>query len=304
MKILVTGGAGFIGSNFLDFIINNKMCSEIVVIDNLITGAKDNIKHLMNSISFVEADFSEVTTAAFLKENQFDAIFHFAALPRIQPSYVRITEHHNANVTKVLHLIENLIIANCFDTKFIYSSSSAIYGNPDSFPTKEDAVLCPLSPYAFQKLEVENYLILLSEYYKDLKWTALRYFNPYGPRSFSEKNKDSAYSSVIGIFLNRKKKNQILQITGDGEQRRDFIHVSDVASANWLSFVNYKDNQHYNVGTGVTHSINEVARMISDKFEYVVERKGEAQTTHADNSKIINDLNWNCKKELMLGEVE
>ncbi|HSY75832.1 MAG TPA: NAD-dependent epimerase/dehydratase family protein, partial [Bacteroidia bacterium] len=149
-----------------------------------------------------------------------------------------------------------------------------------------------LSPYAFQKYEIEKYLELIATRYP-LDYVTLRYFNPYGPRSFNPANKFNAYSSVVGIFLDRKKNGQELLITGDGQQKRDFIHVSDLAKANYLASVHKeKLNTAFNIGNGSTLSILELAKLISDKYSFIPKREGEADITFANISKARNILKW------------
>jgi UDP-glucose 4-epimerase len=176
--------------------------------------------------------------------------------------------------------------------KFIFSSSSAIYGTPGIIPTPEEEKIDCLSPYAFQKYEVEQYLKLLATRYP-LDYVNLRYFNPYGPRSFNPENKFNAYSSVVGIFLYRKDNNIKLLVTGDGSQKRDFIHVYDLAKANYLAAVNPERlNTSFNIGNGSTLSVLELAKMISPEYEFIAKREGEADITFADITKARKLLNW------------
>ena len=177
--------------------------------------------------------------------------------------------------------------------RFVYSSSSAIYGTPKNIPTNESEPIDCLSPYAFQKYEVEKYLELLEIKYPLLDYVNLRYFNPYGPRSFNPKNKFNAYSSVVGIFMNKKENNESLLVTGDGTQRRDFIHVHDLAQANYKAAIYQgKLNTAFNIGYGSTLSVLELAKMISPKFEFIPKREGESDITFADISKAKKILDW------------
>lgn len=292
-RVLITGVAGFIGSNLLDFLIDNTTW-EITGIDNLSTGTIENIEHNLGNKRFI-----------FLKENcsslqslkPYQCIFHLAALPRIQPSFESVNEHINANLNESIHLIELMIKENYFP-RLVYSSSSAIYGTPEIIPTNEEECIKCLSPYAFQKYEVEKYLELLSTRYP-LDYINLRYFNPYGPRSFNPNNKFNAYSSVIGIFLDKKKNGQPLQITGDGTQKRDFVHVADLANANYLAAIYPKIiNTSFNIGFGHTYTIVSVAQMISSNLEFVPKREGESLVTFSDISKAREILGWNPKYEL------
>jgi len=286
-KVLITGVAGFIGSNLLDFLIENTDW-EIVGIDDLSTGNILNIsQHLENKrFKFIKASIFELNSL-----REYSTIFHLAALPRIQPSYEFITEHIKANLLGSIHLIELMIKENYYP-RLVNSSSSAIYGNPIKIPTDEEEPKKSLSPYAFQKEETERYLEILSEKYP-IDYVNLRYFNPYGPRSFNPENKFNAYSSVVGIFLYRYKNKLPLQITGDGKQKRDFINVKDVARINYLAAIYpEKLNTSFNVGTGESISILELAKMISDNYEFIPKRPGEADITCADISKAKKILGW------------
>lgn len=286
-KVLITGVAGFIGSNLLDFLIENTDW-EIAGIDNLSTGSEKNIQHhLSNSrFSFTRQNCSDVKTLL-----PYKYIFHLAALPRIQPSFELVAEHIHANVLEAVHLLELMISENYFP-RFVYSSSSAIYGTPENIPTNESESIKCLSPYAFQKYEVEKYLELLYTRYP-FDYVNLRYFNPYGPRSFNPANKFNAYSSVVGIFVNRKKQNLPLLVTGDGTQQRDFIHVYDLANANYLAAIHpQKINTAFNIGNGSTMSVIDLAKMISNDIEFIDKREGEAEITFADITKASKILNW------------
>ena len=287
MKVLITGVAGFIGSNLLDYLIANTDW-QITGIDNLSTGSEINIAEHKNNKRFTLIK-QNCTDVKSLKE--YDKVFHLAALPRIQPSFELITEHITANLVSGIHLIETMVRENHFP-RFIYSGSSAIYGTPQHIPTAEDEPVSCLSPYAFQKYEIEKYIELIATRYP-LDYVTLRYFNPYGPRSFNPANKFNAYSSVVGIFLNHKKNGQELLITGDGQQKRDFIHVSDLAKANYEAAVfPAKLNTAFNIGNGSTLSILDLAKMISDKYSFIAKREGEADITFADITKAKTVLKW------------
>jgi len=174
----------------------------------------------------------------------------------------------------------------------VYSGSSAVYGTPIQIPTPETEKIDCLSPYAFQKYEFEKYLELIATRYP-LNYVTLRYFNPYGPRSFNPANAFNAYSSVVGIFLNKFKAGQKLLVTGDGAQKRDFVHVYDIAKANYMAAVHpEKLNSYFNVGYGSTLSVLELAKMISDKYDFITKREGEAEITFADITKATSVLKW------------
>lgn len=286
-NVLITGVAGFIGSNLLDYLADHTDW-KITGIDNLSTGNRKNIsRHLDNP------DFTFIEDSLFTLESlrPYDCIFHLAALPRIQPSFELINEHIHANLMGAMHLVECMIRDKHFP-RFVNSSSSAIYGTPKNIPTAEDEPVDCLSPYAFQKYEVEKYFELLATRYP-LDYVHLRYFNPYGPRSFNPDNKFNAYSSVVGIFLNRYEKNEPLLITGDGMQKRDFVHVADLARANYSAATHpEKLNTAFNIGHSGTCSVLDLARKISDNYTFIDRREGEAEITYADVSKARDILGW------------
>lgn len=286
-NVLITGVAGFIGSNLLDFLMESTNW-QIVGYDNLSTGNKENITHHLNNsrFNFIEKDAFEIKSL-----REFEIIFHLAALPRIQPSFELISVHIKANVMLPVHLIELMINENHYP-RIVYSGSSAIYGTPQIIPTPETEKVDCLSPYAFQKYEVEKYLELIATRYP-LDYVALRYFNPYGPRSFNEKNPFNAYSSVVGIFLNKAKNNQSILVTGDGSQQRDFIHVRDLARANYYAAINpNKLNRAFNIGQGATMSVLDLAKKIGTPFEFITKREGEAEITFANNELAKETLGW------------
>lgn len=285
--VLITGVGGFIGSNLLDYLME-KTSWDVTGIDNFSTGNRKNIaQHSGNArFRFIEGSCTDIRSL-----KPYTCVFHLAALPRIQPSFQFVTEHINENLVSPIHLVELMIGENYFP-RFVFSSSSAIYGTPQQIPTTEEERIDCLSPYAFQKYEVEKYLELLSTRYP-VDYVNLRYFNPYGPRSFNPENKFNAYSSVIGIFKYRKENGQPLLVTGDGKQQRDFIHVYDLARANYMSAIHQgKLNTSFNIGYGSTLSVIELAKRISDKIEFIEKREGEAEITFADITKAKKILNW------------
>jgi UDP-glucose 4-epimerase len=287
-KVLITGVAGFIGSNLLDYLYENTAW-QIDGVDNLSTGNKKNIEHHLNDnrFTFLEKECKDLTS---LKD--YDIVFHLAALPRIQPSFERVNEHVEANLNQAIHLIELMILDSHYP-RLVFSGSSAIYGTPEQIPTPETEKVDCLSPYAFQKYEFERYLELISTRYP-LDYISLRYFNPYGNRSFNPDNSFNAYSSVVGIFLNRKREGKQLLVTGDGQQKRDFIHVADLAKANYLSGIHpEKLNTAFNVGLGETLSVLDLAKLIDgENFEFIEKREGESEITFADTAKIRSILGW------------
>lgn len=286
-QVLLTGVAGFIGSNLLDFLLDETDW-HITGVDNLSTGRKANIAHRLGDPRF---HFEEKSLFELKSLRSFEKVFHLAALPRIQPSFELVSEHIRENLLATVYLVE-LMMADNHWPRLINSSSSAIYGTPEQIPTPEDERVDCLSPYAFQKYETEKYFELLETRFP-LDYVHLRYFNPYGPRSFNPDNAFNAYSSVVGIFLNRKAQGQPLLVTGDGTQQRDFVHVRDLARANYLAAVHpQKLNTAFNIGHSGTMSVITLARKISDQIQFIPKREGEAEITFARVEKARDLLGW------------
>jgi UDP-glucose 4-epimerase len=282
MKALVTGGLGFIGSNLVDFLITKKW--DITVVDNLSTGSLDykNPK--------VEYWIKNVDELSFEDIEDFEYVFHLAALPRIQPSFDEPLEHEDANVVITIKLLELLKKSKNLK-KLVYSASSACYGTPVNYPTSESEQIQILSPYALQKYSSEQYCLVIGERF-NIPVITLRYFNAYGPRSFNPNNTQNAYSSVVGIFNAQKNNKTTLTITGDGSQKRDFVHSKDIANANYLAAISSKTGEFYNVGYGVCYTIVEIAKLFNTDYTFIPQRKGEAMITYANIDKIKKDLGW------------
>ena len=281
MKTLVTGGAGFIGSNLVDKLIEEN--HRVIIIDNLSTGKEENInpraelhKLDIRNLKEIEPLFKEV-----------DVVFHLAAQPRIQPSIVDPLESHSNNVVGTLNVLQASRTAGI--KKLIYSASSSAYGDQKKLPLKEDMPTHPKSPYSLFKLIGEYYCKLFNELY-GLPTVCLRYFNVYGPRQTYE----GAYATVIGIFLRQAEAGEPLTIVGDGAQTRDFTHVYDVVRANILAMNSDKvgNGEVINIGAGKNHSINDIAALISEKVIHIPPRPAEVQDTLADNSLAKKLLGW------------
>jgi len=269
-NFLVIGGAGFIGSNMVDFLINEG--HDVTIIDNLSTGKLSNIN--LNA-KFIKLD---INSEEFLFDD-FDYVIHMAATPNVQQSIDDPLLSHQNNFQTTLKILTGCINTNV--KKIVFSSTSAIYGNPKKFPTNEELESNPMSPYALDKLSSENYLKLYSELY-GIKSVCLRYFNVFGERMTNE----GAYKSVISVFKEQKENNTPLTITNDGNQRRDFIYVKDVVIANYLSCINDTGNFNlFNVGYGENISVNEIASYFNHPSSYIGYRI-EPFETLCDNTKI------------------
>ena len=292
MKCIVTGGLGFIGSHVVDKLIENE--HSVYVIDNLSTGSLNNQNH--NAKYEIKDILNKSFLQSFFNIIKPDWIFHLAALPRIQPSFDDPFTHDEVNVIGTLNIFE--AIKNVQIKALVFSSSSSVYGTPNEIPTNELAPIDPLSPYALQKYAAERYLHILG-LKNNIPVVSLRYFNPYGLRSFNPKNPFNAYTSVVGIFANQKKNKTPLTITGDGLQERDFVNVKDVAEANILvaEKIHLSNQQVYNVGSGHKISILELTKLFKTDYLFLPERKGEAKVTYAYISK-LRYLGWNPKYSL------
>lgn len=281
MKVIVTGGAGFIGSHLADALVEKGF--DVIVIDNLFTGKKE---YLNPKAKFHKLDIRDLEKIkpAF---KGVDCVFHLAAQPRIQPSIINPAESHSNNVVGTL----NVLIASrdAKIKKFIYAASSSAYGDQKDLPLKEEMIPNPKSPYSLFKLIGEYYCKFFSELYK-LPTVCLRYFNVYGLRQSCE----GAYATVIGIFLRQAKQAKPLTIVGDGTQTRDFTHVRDIVRANILAMESNKvgKGEIINIGTGENYSVNKIASLISKKTINISLRPGEVKDTLADNSKAKKLLDW------------
>jgi UDP-glucose 4-epimerase len=280
-KVIVTGGAGFIGSNLVDKLIEQGI--EVTVLDDLSTGKEENINP---KAKFIKCDISKDRPLF----EDIDVVFHLAATPQVQYSIENPTDNNN------LHSLINMldISKKVGVKKFIFSSSSAVYGNPKYTPIDENHPINPLSPYALHKLIGEQYCKLYSDIY-NLDTVCLRYFNAYGDRMSNK----GAYRSVISIFKEQYDNKQLLNIVNDGKQKRDFVHVNDIIQANILA-ANHSKNLNgdiFNVGTGQAYTVNEIADMFGGGKEYG-EIRIEPKNSIAENAKIKLDLGWEPKGDL------
>ena len=287
-KAIVTGGAGFVGSNLVDKLIN--MGVEVTILDNLSTGKKENINP---KATFIKCDIAK--TSEFRLSFLFagiDTVFHTAAKARVQPSIEDPLTFNEQNITGTLNVL--LASHKAKVKRFIYSASSSAYGNATQFPTPENHPTNPLSPYGLQKYVGEQYCKMFSEVY-GLATVSLRYFNVYGNRMLFE----GAYKLVLAIFTEQMLKGEPLTITNDGNQRRDFTYVEDVVDANILAATRKLDfkGDVFNIGNGKNYSINEVADMFGGEKSYG-EKRIEPFETLANNKKAKLELKWEPKGNL------
>ena len=283
MKYVVVGGAGFIGSNIVDKLVEQN--HEVVVIDNLSTGKRENInpkvklEYIDISDPKQDKNMTEVMKGA-------DSVFLLAAKARVQPSIEEPVEYEVNNTIGTLNVLKCASDAGV--RRVIYSASSSAYGNTEKLPSKETDPINPLSPYGAQKYYGEVMCKMFSEVY-GLETVSLRYFNIYGERQ----NVGGAYAMVIGIFADQRLRGEIMTINGDGEQRRDFTYVGDVVNANILASQSEKvgKGEVINIGNGDNRSINDIADMIGGERIHrdpVI----EPAETLADNTKARELLGW------------
>ena len=287
MKALVTGGAGFIGSNLVDKLI--EMDHEVVVIDN--QSAECNEQFYWNSkANNHRLDICNYESTRSLYDG-IDFVFHLAAESRLQPAILNPIEAVTKNVVGTCTVLQCAREAGV--KKVIYSSTSSAYGL-NKYPNYETDPNDCLNPYSVSKVAGEELCKMYTNLY-GLRTIIFRYFNVYGERSPTT----GQYAPVIGIFLRQKNDNQPLTIVGDGSQKRDFVHVHDVTNANILAeLTNIPDEyygQVYNIGSGENISILEIAKIISDNYVHVPSRDGEAKTTLSCIDKAKNIFGWEPK---------
>jgi UDP-glucose 4-epimerase len=291
MKILVTGGAGFIGSNLVDRLVKDH---KVIVVDNLFTGKKENIN---KAAKFYHADVTSPHLRNIFRTEKPEIVFHLAAQMNVRKSAEDPIFDAKTNILGTLNLLTRC--AEFGAKKIIYSSSGgAIYGEPHYLSVKENHPVTPLSQYGLSKFVGEKYIELYRRNY-GLNCSILRYSNVYGPRQ-----DPSGEAGVISIFIGRLLKGQRPVIFGDGEQTRDFVYVDDVVKANLVSL---KKEGTYNIGTGKETSVNEIFEMLSNLLGRHVKPfhdkpvEGEVRRICLDVSKARRELNWKASTSIKEG---
>ena len=285
MRALVTGGAGFVGTNLVKKLLKDG--HDVVSIDNYSTGFRENEQEGCN---YVDGDICKSwgTLDAFPESGgKFDVIFHLAALARIQPSIINPSYTIRVNC----HGTENILHAAKENSvkKVIFSSSSSVYGMKNQLPHKEDMSRDSLNPYAISKVSSEDLCTMYNKLY-NLKIVILRYFNVYGNRQPTK----GEFAPIIGRFLKLKNDDKKLTIVGDGKQKRDYTHVRDVVKANILCIESdaVGDAEIINIGSGENYSIKDLVDMFDCPYEFLPIRRGEAYQTLANIEKAEKLLNW------------
>lgn len=279
----MTGGAGFIGSNLADELI--RLGAKVVVVDNLITGFRENLEEIEGNFDFIEADVADAEAMKKAVED-VEIVFHQAALPSVPRSVANPLETHNACVNGTFNLLTAARDAGV--KRFIYAASSSAYGDQETLPKVETMAPEPLSPYAAAKLTGEYYCRVFSEVY-DLDTFSLRYFNVFGPRQ----NPSSQYSGVISRFIDAFMKDGTPVIYGDGLQSRDFTYIANVVDANIRAAKAVNGvGQVMNVANGERISLLDLVEVMKSitgrtdvEIDFQPERKGDVKHSQADNSR-------------------
>jgi nucleoside-diphosphate-sugar epimerase len=281
VRVCVTGAAGFIGSQIADALIARG--DDVAGIDDFSTGKRENLNA---KTRLYEADLATDTGLAEALKG-VEVVFHTAALARVPRSIEQPLETHAANVTGTLNLLKACVDAGV--KRVVYSSSSSVYGDQPTLPLTEDMPANPLNPYACQKYMGEIYCRNFVQVY-GLQTVCLRYFNVYGPRQVME----GAYRLVIGIFLDQRERGEAMTIHGDGQQTRDFTHVSDVVRANLLAGASSKvgRGEPVNVGSGREFSINQVAELIGGPTVHTAPRGNDERFKRASVARAKELLGW------------
>ncbi|EMA08839.1 UDP-glucose 4-epimerase [Haloarcula vallismortis] len=273
-RVLVTGGGGFIGSHLTSALATD---NHVRVLDDFSTGQRAN---LPEDVTVIEGDVRDRETVDAAMEG-VDIVFHEAAMVSVPESIEQPADCHELNGTATVDVFD---CARKRDTQVVFASSAAVYGTPDDVPIGADSPTEPNSPYGFEKRLGEQYARFYNERY-GLPTVPLRYFNVYGPRGL-----DGEYAGVIGTFIRQAQAGEPLTVEGDGTQTRDFVHVDDIVRANLLAATTDAVGRPFNVGTGQSVSINELAETVRDvvgadvSIDHVPGRKNDIEHSKADLS--------------------
>ncbi len=294
-RILITGGAGFIGSHIADRF--DREGYEVIIVDNLVGGKKENIRHLKNC-SFYNTDIRnrEELEKVFAENKDISYVFHEAAQVSVSVSIDNV--HYDAE-ENVIGLINVLDMCRKYNVKkILFAGTAAAYGIPDSSVSKEDSKIAPLAPYGLSKVFGEHYIRMYNSLF-GLNYIIFRYSNVYGPRQSAH-----GEAGVVSIFNDRIRTDKEVFIDGDGEQTRDFIYVKDVAEANYLAAVENVVDVTMNVSTNEKTSINELFSTMKKYLGYknkVIYRKpriGDIRDSRLDNNLLKTNTSWNYRYSL------
>lgn len=281
---VVTGGAGFIGSHMVDVLLGRGY--QVRVIDNLVGGRSENLQHHQDNPNLVfKLQDLRVTPPDDPLFEGAEYVFHFAGIGDIVPSIETPTEYLSANIMGTVHALEASRRAGV--RKFVYAASSSCYGLASELPTTERAQISPEYPYALSKYAGEEAVLHWGKVYH-LPVVSIRIFNAYGPRSRTT----GAYGAVFGVFLAQKLAGKPFTVVGDGQQRRDFVFVTDLARAFLMAAEADHTGEVYNVGAGNPQSVNRLVELLGGDVIYVPKRPGEPDCTWADISRIRSQIGW------------
>ena len=293
MKFAVTGGAGFVGSNIVKLLVKEN--HDVLVIDNMHTGKKENLEEIFDKIEFCELDIRNIPELEN-KIKDVDGIFHEAALTIVQESFLMEEEYYDVNVKGTENIFK---IAEKYGIKVVFASSSSVYGNTEKIPIIENNERNPINPYGKTKLEDE----FLAEKYskKGVSIIGLRYFNIFG------KGQTGSYAGVITKFVNQLKEKKSPIIFGDGSQIRDFIFVEDIAQSNLSAMLSKINFGFFNIGTGKTTTILQLAKFLIKLYNLEISPEfsdpldGDVQKSQANIKKTQQLLNWTYKIDIEEG---
>lgn len=284
MSILITGGAGFIGSNMVDALIDGNY--EVIVIDNLSTGYRENLN---NKAQFYNIDLNDRKIYDVFKKHNIEKVIHLGAQIDVTRSVKDPIYDSNINIQGSINLFQACIKNDV--KKVVYASSAAVYGEPNYLPINEGHPIKAMSPYGVSKHTPEHYLKYFNNEY-DLDYTVLRYSNVYGPRQSA-----AGEGGVIAIFVDRMLRDKSPVIYGDGKQSRDFIHVFDIIRAN-LQALDTASGKTLNVSTRTETTVNRLVKIINENLDknlepiYKERREGDIRHSILDNSKALKYLEW------------
>lgn len=288
---VITGGAGFVGSNLVDRLVS--IGHKVIVLDNFVSGKKSNLSHHSEkNVKIIKIDISDKNLDKYFKKA--DYIFHLAALAEIIPSFKDPNKYFKNNVIGTLNVLKAAKKVKI--KKLIYAASSSCYGAPKKFPTSEKDKIDLKHPYAETKFIGEELVMRYASIFK-MPNISFRFFNVYGPRL----NVSGQYSAVIGNFLTQTKNRKPLTVVGDGKQTRDFIHVDDLINA-FIQVIKSKSvNKIYNLGSGKRTSINTIAKIFGGKKKFIPIRPGEPKNSVANIKKVKKEINWKPKISIEKG---
>lgn len=284
MKVVVTGGCGFIGSHLTERLLADGC--QVTVIDTCVVGRRTNLAAVDGApgLAIHDIDVAEVEAVNRLVAGA-DWVFHLAAMADIVPSIERPLVYHRANVDGTASVLEACRTHGV--KRLVYAASSSCYGIPDAYPTPETAAIRPMYPYALTKQLGEQMVLHWAQCY-GLPAVSLRFFNVYGPRARTA----GTYGAVFGVFLGQKLAGKPFTVVGDGEQTRDFTHVSDVVEALVTAARSDVTGDMFNVGSGGTYSVNRLVALLGGDTVHIPKRPGEPDCTFADIAKITATLGW------------